>query len=336
MARIRSRANPTTGSAMTEPTGDDDISQVLKGIVERARPILQQRQAAKVRDKLTESQPLVSPDTPLSPRSMAHLAGYGISGLKTYGEAKAHLEQTASSFGLPVGGTKKITESGTTTNVAGHVRAKLDPGQSPTMPSHEAELLDMVDTLHRGIRGFMTHPTSSADPVPNRVEKLQAAAAIEDSTPAPQETPKPSSSRTPRATPASTVKKATKNKNASDRPLVTLPPAKNNRELVRRQKMIDAEHQALALSKQTAYREALERVKAGQEAFTAEHGSGGWATHSGTSPASTESPTTPKAPLNLRDVVSSAKETLAKEDALDAKKLASRAKYPENDNPVIY
>ena len=347
MARKRSG---NTGPSMIEPTGDDEVSQVLKGIVERARPILEARQTARVRDNLTGSEPLVPPDTPLSPRSVAHLATYGVGGPRTYGEAKAHLEQTASSFGLPVGGTKKVTESGTSTNVAGHVRAKLDPGQGRTLPPHEAELLDMVDTLHRGIRGFMTHPTSSTDPLPNRVEKLQAAAAIEDANPAPQEAPKSSRPRTPRDTPAQKVKKATKKINASDRPLVDLPPAGNKRELTRRQKMIDAEAKAIASMKKTANLEALKRVNASHEAFTVEHGPGGWASVAGESTVSSTHSTAPavpsakgprsristdvSSPLKLRDVVDSTKEFIAKEDALDAKKLAARSKYPEQDNPV--
>lgn len=330
----RRRSNTNAGSPMVEPTGDDDISMALRGIVERARPILEQRQSARVRNKLTGSEPTVSPDTPLSPRSVAHLATYGVGGLRTYGEAKAHLEQTASTFGLPVGGTKKITESGTTTNTAAYLRAKMDPGQSRTMGSHEAELLDMADTLHRGIRGFMTHPTSLEDPIPNRVEKLQAAAAIEDANPTPQEAPKSPRSRAPRDTPALKVKKATKSINASDRPLVDLPPAQNKRELVRRQKMMDAEKQALASRKQTANLEALKRVNASHEAFTVEHGPGGWASGAGTTPASSSTRTTSRGPLYLGDVVSSAKDFLAKEDALDAKKLAARSKYPEQDNPV--
>lgn len=344
MARKRSG---NTGPSMIEPTGDDDISMALKGIVERARPILEARQTARVRDNLTGSEPIVSPDTPLSPRSVAHLATYGVGGPRTYGEAKAHLEQTASSFGLPVGGTKKVTESGTSTNIAGHVRAKLDPGQGRTLPPHEAELLDMVDTLHRGIRGFMTHPTSSADPLPNRVAKLQAAAAIEDANPAPQEAPKSPRSRTPRDTPAHKIKKATKRINASDRPLADLPPAENKRELTRRQKMIDAQAAALSGRKRAADLEAIKRVSAGHEAITMEHGPGGWASVAGESPviksrdavSSAKGPrsrisTDVSSPLTLQGINSATKEFIDKEDDLDAKKLAARSKYPEQDNPV--
>lgn len=257
---------------------DDAWAGVVSDVTQRGNAALRIQQATRTRRALDANKPAASAPAgrPLSPASIAHLAQYGISGPRTYEDALAHIHTTATTLGLRAGATKKLGDSGVSSE-ASLVRARIDPGQQRGLNEHEANLLDQVHTLHTGIKLMMTRPTSTgAVPTPNiragrdpstalteqkilsqgldvttemRAERESPGGAPRDGdTSIGVKTPpgvdfggstRLSGGRTA-AEKRELINKATESLASRGRPLLNLPPAKNKRELSQRIKMIDA------------------------------------------------------------------------------------------------
>lgn len=249
---------------------DDEMPAVMARVEEVSAPVVtrkaRQQENTRARRALgAGNKPIVSKsgipkpmipeddESPLTPRALGSLARFGYRGHTTFGGAIAFVRSQAKLFGLPVGGSKKITSSGTVTNEAELVRAMTAP-QGATMSGPEAQLLDELETLHKGIRSQMTTPYSTKLPptVDVRAGRDPSTAATPQSiesesldvTPEMRaeraSTEPPAPSTTPRTTRRQMLKKATESYESTRGPLLNLGPAKSQRELKRRQKMIDA------------------------------------------------------------------------------------------------
>lgn len=249
---------------------DDEMPALMSRVEEVSAPVVtrkaRQQENTKARKALGAGNKPIAPksgppkpmvpeddESPLTPRALGALARFGYRGHTTFGGAIGFVRSQAKLFGLPVGGSKKITSSGTVTNEAELVRAMTAP-QGAKMSGPEAQLLDELETLHKGIRSQMTTPYSTKLPptVDVRAGRDPSTAATPQSiesesldvTPEMREERASSEPPAPRMTRRQMLKKATESYEKTHGPMVSLGPAKNQRELKKRQKMIDAMHTA--------------------------------------------------------------------------------------------
>lgn len=96
--------------------------------------------------------------TPISEHLASSLAGLGLTGFTSIGEALAHVRNTAQYLGLPIGKTSRITSSGNLTNEATRFLAQQADesarGQR-VFTGEEARLFDEAHTLHLHMRALM-------------------------------------------------------------------------------------------------------------------------------------------------------------------------------------
>lgn len=143
-AREKLSPAPTTPASTTrEMSTEERVNTPLIGRIQRGDI------EAGAWEKAQNEQ-RVNDNRPLSPRTITQLENLGIRGLRTHGEALTHLHATAALFGLPIGGTKKITSEGTITNEATRVLANSGE-QGANLSGLEAEIIDKALTLHTGL-----------------------------------------------------------------------------------------------------------------------------------------------------------------------------------------
>lgn len=310
----------------------DDLAAVTQDIYEAHQAGLASSKKAKARESLT---PAGSSDRPLSREALSALASYGISGPRTYGEAFAHLKDTANTLGYPNAPTKRTTST-ELTNEAERVNARLaGKSQSPKLSGEDAALLDQAHHLHILTKGMAVHSVSRG------------------STIQPQHT---------NFTPSGEFSKDVKERTRPDftprsgRPLINLPavpgpmtggtPGQRRYQQGQYNKTIKERHALMAdlhtqhTARVTGAIEAREAPINAGLMWSYDPDDGGWAHRPNTPPVGQAPSSTPEAPtsngpVNMRDVVSTAVGIIAKEEDLAARKLEARAKYPEQDNPVF-
>lgn len=138
--------------AATDLGIDADAAPGLIDFIEqssaRPRNVANSEHADTPRDNPNYSDP-----TPLSDVVKGHLAGLGIHGLSTHGEALKHLHQTANAFGFKPGATKRLS-TGALGKLASHV-ASVTGTTDPSIAGNEASIIDQATVLHEGITAML-------------------------------------------------------------------------------------------------------------------------------------------------------------------------------------
>ena len=153
------------GTAEAKNLGiDSDDASGLVDLIEKSssRP---RNTANRERSASPRSNPNYSDPTPLSDTTKSHLAGLGIHGINTHGEALKHLHQTANAFGFAPGATKR-TSTGALGKLASHV-ASVTGTADPLIAGREADIIDQSSVLHEGVTAMLQpfkYPQQSAEP----------------------------------------------------------------------------------------------------------------------------------------------------------------------------
>lgn len=154
-----------TAMAINPETGTRQIDAHQKDLKSEAATIAKKKSSTKARQALTQKPsaspstpaPEPAPDRPLSREAIAGLADYGISGLRTYDEAFAHMQRTAETLGYPIPPTKRLTSTEVTDEAEAVSSRFAAKDNSPRISGEDASLIDQAHSLHVITKGMAVH-----------------------------------------------------------------------------------------------------------------------------------------------------------------------------------